>query len=266
MKTNYVFYLLCIMALMVGCTSTPTPSQATTDTPMPTATPDDGVIKLVTGEWEPFTGENLTDGGMLTEIVTLVFSEIGYEVKVDFKPWERAYEETKANIYPASFGWAYNDERAEVFYYSKNMISLNSLRFFVQADSDIEFTSIESLEGKKICRPQKWDMSILDDIVESGKVHMERPDDMESCWRMLQAKQVDMICDDEIAGWATAKNVLGTTEGFKTLEQSISEKGNYLLVSKTYPDGEKFLAEFDEAFAKLEKEGKIQAILDKYTK
>lgn len=43
-------------------------------------------LTLVTGEYEPFSGDTLAEGGPLTSIVRLAFAESGQQVKIDFLP------------------------------------------------------------------------------------------------------------------------------------------------------------------------------------
>lgn len=56
-------------------------------------------IVLATGNWEPYYGETLPNGGIVTEIVRRAFRRVGYELEVKWRPWARAMEVTKQGKY-----------------------------------------------------------------------------------------------------------------------------------------------------------------------
>ncbi|MDP5191008.1 substrate-binding periplasmic protein [Rheinheimera baltica] len=57
----------------------PTPKEETTN-----------VVYLASLEWPPFTGQHLPDGGRTTALVSEIFRQLGYVVKIDYLPWSRA--------------------------------------------------------------------------------------------------------------------------------------------------------------------------------
>ncbi|OPH11761.1 amino acid ABC transporter substrate-binding protein, partial [Azospirillum brasilense] len=57
------------------------------------AAPLDSALDLVTGnDFAPFTGEDLSEGGLLTDIVRRAFDEVGLRYGVRFMPWRRGYD------------------------------------------------------------------------------------------------------------------------------------------------------------------------------
>lgn len=273
MKKVFAYLFCCI--ILVGCNGITAPSSTATLNPTKTPNPmdtsiieDKGAIKLVTGEWSPYTTENLLDKGMAVEIVKLIFAEMGQEIQIDFRHWERNLEETKANIYFATFPWISNKEREPEFFFSEIIFYANT-HFFVRADSDITFTTLESLTGRTLCHPQEWALYGLEDMVAAGKINIERPAEAATCLRMLEARRVDMILNDPlvISTLSQDTEILFNDNldfDIKMLEKPVDIAGYRLLVSKSYPQGEQLLAEFNQALAKLQAEGKVEAIIDKY--
>jgi polar amino acid transport system substrate-binding protein len=47
-------------------------------------------IKLATGEWAPYTGQNLPEYGKTSAIVTHVLRNMGYQPEFQFMPWSNA--------------------------------------------------------------------------------------------------------------------------------------------------------------------------------
>ena len=74
-------------------------------------------VLFAVGEWPPMITENAAGYGIHTKRVTEVFEAMGYRVRYVFVSWRRAYEQTIAGQYAATFSWIWTDERAaEVLY------------------------------------------------------------------------------------------------------------------------------------------------------
>jgi polar amino acid transport system substrate-binding protein len=87
----------------------------------------------VTGEYPPFSGETLLNRGLATEIIETAFKELGWPYEIEFKPWERGYQETEEGLYFATFPYEPSGGR-ENFTFSQPLYPVN-YKFFVTADS-----------------------------------------------------------------------------------------------------------------------------------
>lgn len=54
------------------------------------------VIRLASLDWPPYTGSQLPDGGETTATLKAAFAAVGYQLEVDFLPWERTLALAKA--------------------------------------------------------------------------------------------------------------------------------------------------------------------------
>ncbi len=68
-------------------------------------------IILANGEWLPYQSKELKHYGVASHIVTESFALSGIKVKYKFRPWKRAYEETKEGGFYGSFLWTQSEER-----------------------------------------------------------------------------------------------------------------------------------------------------------
>lgn len=76
-------------------------------------------LLLVTGEFTPYTGKALSEGGESTRLVTTLLQEAGYrELQIDYLPWPRGYQLTRNGLVAATFPYAWTAERAKLFHYS----------------------------------------------------------------------------------------------------------------------------------------------------
>jgi polar amino acid transport system substrate-binding protein len=223
-------------------------------------------VHLVTGnDYPPFTDETLQARGMITEIVELAFREVGYQAAITFRPWKRGYEETKKGIFVGTFPYIKTEERLKDFYFSQPINTVYT-RIFVTKDSP--FTKLEDLKGKRICVPLGYGITMaIDNMLAYESTRQEgNPVNLESCLRMMLSGRKDFFIINEMHGWMTIQNTFHTKEYFRTLDTVFEEVSHHLIVSKTYPDGEKILEQFNKGLEKLKKNSNLNKIINRHLK
>jgi polar amino acid transport system substrate-binding protein len=223
-------------------------------------------VQLVTGnDYPPFTDETLQARGMITEIVELAFREVGYQADITFRPWKRGYEETKKGLFVGTFPYIKTEERLRDFHFSLP-INTAYTRVFVKKDSP--FTKLEDLKGKRICVPLGYGItSAIDNMLTHESIKQEgNPINLESCLRMMLSGRKDFFIINEIHGWMTIQNTFHTKEYFRTLDAVFEEISHHLIISKTYPDGEKILEQFNKGIERLKQKSVLNEIINKHLK
>ena len=85
-------------------------------------------IKIVSGEWAPFTGENLANNGIATLIVSSVMEQLGYVPKYEFIPWplaqSRAESSQRNDNIRAIYPYIKTAEREKRFYFSEGIVNI----------------------------------------------------------------------------------------------------------------------------------------------
>jgi len=84
---------------------------------------------------------------------------------------------------------------------------------------------------------------------------------LDNCFKMLQVKRVDLLLVTESVGWTTAERIFGSRAEFKMLPTSFKQVSLSLMVSKSYPNSEALVAEFNQSLAKVAKRGDIEKLL-----
>lgn len=74
-------------------------------------------IQISMIEYPPLAGSNLENHGFLPDLAKQVFLKLGYEIKITFKPWKRAYEDLKNGVDDAILAMWYREERKKHFKY-----------------------------------------------------------------------------------------------------------------------------------------------------
>ncbi len=103
-------------------------------------------VSLITEpSWVPFYGEELKNGGYLTEIIRQAFKVKGYNITVDWKPWARAVSECESGLYDGLLGTYYNEERAKKLAYS-DPIDKDEIVFFSKKGRGIKYKKLTDLK------------------------------------------------------------------------------------------------------------------------
>jgi len=220
--------------------------------------------KVVTGNnYSPFTGENLPQGGIITHVVRLIFDDMGHEMIVSYLPWKEGYQSTKNKRFLATFPYNKNNERIKEFHYSDPIVSYSTF-FFVHHDSKLVFNNYEDLRGLTYCQPQGYNLGKQKWLVNKGVLkHIVLPE-MEDCLRQIVAGEADLVSMNPYVGWTTIKELFGNVEKFRAVEKPGDITSQYLIISKSNPDAEEFLLEFNRILSRLKKNGVVKNILKPY--
>ena len=229
-----------------------------------TASADD--VALVTGDdYPPFTGTELPNRGLATEIVETAFERMGSEVSVDFKPWKRGFEDTKAGTYLATFPYGKNAEREETFVYSEPLYEVGMF-FFKRADSEIQYTDNTDLAGSRVCLPIGFNPVRLEKLVEEGLIELDQPPDLESCFKMLERGRTDLVRTNDFIAWSVIDAAFDNREAFKMLEKPFRQSIEHLIIPRANPDADKTIASFNAALEELRTDGTLNEMLTRHLK
>ncbi|MEQ9488174.1 MAG: transporter substrate-binding domain-containing protein [Alphaproteobacteria bacterium] len=109
-----------------------------------------GLVQLATLEWPPYTGEDLPNGGAITETIRRAFSVFDYETMAYFLPWKRAisYAASEKNeiigYYP---GYHCNHEKGFI---ASRSIGKSELGLAERVDNDITWNTLDDLAAYRI--------------------------------------------------------------------------------------------------------------------
>lgn len=212
---------------------------------MPAQKPE---VLFAIGEWPPMITENAAGYGIHTERVTEVFEAIGYRVRYVFVPWRRAYEQTVAGEYAATFSWIWTEERAAEMLYPRHPVAKAHQKGFYRKDRfptglDIdEIADLGALGLRPVGVASYWyevefrRQGIPADIVTSS----------EAAWRFLDAGRADIYFDEEDVGWMDMTNVLGedAMSRYATTDPVQSDT-MFILFSPQHPQGRDLRDAFD---------------------
>lgn len=222
-------------------------------------------IRLVTGNnYAPYTDENLPEGGFATDVVRRVLQSMGHEVVVDFGTWSRAKELTARAEYYATFPWTYTEERAKDFAFSMPFVVQKQFALFdknrVPAARDIQ-----GLKGLVLCSPFIVALPhTLVPFLDSGEMHIERPDNEVLCLKMIQRGRADFYVTSRDLGAALIENAGIPASEFTWSSFPVIIQKSGLMAAKDNQAAVDLLPEFDKALKAFKASGEYVELAKKH--
>ncbi|AJD50950.1 polar amino acid transport system substrate-binding protein [Thalassospira xiamenensis M-5 = DSM 17429] len=135
-------------------------------------------VRIVTGDYfAPFTGRDLPDGGIMTEIVRRAFEIAGYDhAEIIWRSWRQGYDMTVRGEVEGTFPYAYTPFRARSVLFSEPVASLPAFGWY--AKSRQNFETIDDLNGAALCLPLGYaELGRTSQMLATGRATRHAPPD-----------------------------------------------------------------------------------------
>ncbi len=221
-------------------------------------------IKFVTGEYDPYVSKEIVGYGMVTEIISATVKEMGFEPEYMFYPWKRCEATVKKARAWATFPYTYTEERANQFLYSAGLIVTTDKFFYYKKrfEKKIIWNKLEDLMSFKMGGVLGY---FYEKEFNQAGLDMYYSDIERAALKLLKFGRTDLLLLDEAVGWNLIRKYYPQEiDDFGVLDKAYLISGNYLMVSKNYPDSQKLLNKFNIAFKQIKHKGIIDQILNKY--
>ena len=225
-------------------------------------------ISITTGEWSPYSGEDLKEYGVASAIVTEVLKKIGYQSKFQFLPWEQAEEaarlgQTNQQI-RATFPWRKTEERERSFYYSDPIIKI-SLSAFYHAERTPELKKIPNssqlsnqqlpykfLAIKSYSYPKEIDRQKLDTIPAEDNIDAFR--------QLLTNPQIKLVLESTEVGQEILRKHFSLQQAKIRTTPELYVNELHLLASRRNPHNRKFINQFNQALRQMRDDGSLASL------
>ncbi|WP_020591268.1 substrate-binding periplasmic protein [Kiloniella laminariae] len=230
-----------------------------------------GELKLVTGNYPPFTAEQQEGGGLVTEVVRTVFARMDLEASIEFLPWKRGYVLTEKGDFAATFPYLRTDVRSAAFLFSDPVIEWRS-RIFVRREAEVEFDSLSDLSdlsglsGLTECLPHHYGgLEQLDRMHAAKEIRRIRPPFIKSCWLMVLNGRADFFIEDIIVAEIARHEHLGEQRDQVIAAGSVvSVDQGYVIFPRSLPGSERLREKFNVTLQGLADQGEIDKITKGY--
>lgn len=218
-------------------------------------------LKIVTGNnFVPYTDQSLENGGMITEIVELVFREMGKTTTMSFRSWDSGLKASERGEFAAAFPYYKSTARKKDFFYSDPLYKTVK-HFFKHSSTDIKYDSPEDVAGKIVIIPEGYTVpDEVQELADMDLITLKKTDmSLSECFILLAKGKADLIPLDPNVGWSmiNASKAL-KSEDFQVIENPIGLATLHLIMPKTYPEAQALILEFNLQLKELK--GQIDVI------
>ncbi|MCJ7433476.1 MAG: transporter substrate-binding domain-containing protein [Anaerolineales bacterium] len=256
--------LLTLLALVVACQPAAPLPPTETPVPKPTATPMNS-IRLTSGEWPPFTSENLPHFGLASRIVTEAFALKGITVEYGYFPWARSLKLAQDGEWDGSLVWHKSPEREQDFYFSDPAVVTGQNVFFHLKSYDFDWKEMKDLAGLNIGATIDYDYGeAFMQAEKAGEINVDRvPTDEQNFKKMLLGR-IDIFPLDLDVGLAMLHQNFSAEEIAQITyhSQPIESYPYSLILSKKVPRNAELIVLFNAGLKELIDSGKMQLFID----
>jgi polar amino acid transport system substrate-binding protein len=216
-------------------------------------------IPMATGEWAPFTSENMKDYGEFTKNVTIVFKEMGVEPDYLFYPWRRCFDSVIKGRVWAAFPYSYTKKRAgKVWFTNKLSCSKTVFFYYFQGKSPkkYHYNSLEDLNSYRIGGVTGY---FYEELFKDADLKVDYVNKEINAMEKLKIGRIDLMPVNELVGWNLIKTHFPhDAHNFKTLTKPLNIMPLHLIVSKDYPESRKLFDRFNQALQRCLEKGLIK--------
>jgi polar amino acid transport system substrate-binding protein len=225
---------------------------------------DPTVLVIATSELPPYVSANAKDS-FLTELLPEVGKEMGVTFQFRFMPWPRceiAVDELQAW---ASMPYVRTPERDQKFLFSEPLYAKRTVLFYYSPTNQgypRTFATLGDLKRYKMGGVRSYYYEAL--FAEAGMI-LELAGNEESSFKKLRAGRVDMVPAVDVVGWDVIRKTFPPEEreNFHVLDTPLAVGHNHLMTSRNYPQAELLMERFNQALAKVRRNGVYKQVAER---
>ncbi len=224
----------------------------------------DRVIHITSGEWAPMTGEKLPHGGFVNHVAVEAFKRSGYNAKITYCPWPRAYARVAYGNVEASSFWYKNKAREEDCLFSDPVNTEEVVFFHLKGHPLPQWN--ELLDLKDLTFAVNTGVTYTDEfwaLGHRGFLNFHQSNKHEDNFAKLLRGRVDTFPASKIMGLRVLKEHFPIEEQNSITydDKPFAVSHGYLLFGKTHPNALKLVEAFNRGLGKLRQDGTYDKML-----
>jgi polar amino acid transport system substrate-binding protein len=221
-------------------------------------------LRLMANTSPPYADVRLPERGLALELVEHVFSSTDVKPDISIENWSRAVEGAKLGVYSGLAAAWYSDERAEELLFSEPYLS-SKLIILKRRKETRHFTSLKQLSGARI--GVRVDYAYGVDLDAIPRLTQVEENHLIQNLLNLQNGRVDFVIGDRRTIIHQLNEYMGDKlNQFAVTDIKLDPVARHVAVSRSLPEHEKIVAEFNKSLAASRSNGSHKAIVDKWEK
>lgn len=225
-------------------------------------------LNISSGEWAPYTGNDLVGKGIVPKIATEAFAEEGIKIDYDFISWSRAMDQAKQVKYDATLAWYDNEERRESFLFT-DPILFDDIHFFHLKKNNFDWSQFLDLRNINIGVNRAFFYGDrFGKLASSGLIKVEKTNDDINNIKKLLRERIDITPISIFVGKETIKQNFSRQEGdsITVHPTPLMSSPLHILISKEHPKAQDIVDAFNKGLKKLKKSGRYEVLINESLK
>jgi len=219
-------------------------------------------VRLMANTSPPYADASLPDQGLAPELVKHIFTGTGYTPVITIENWSRAVEGTRIGVYDALASVWYSPEREKDLLFSKPYLRSELLILKLVSNRGV-YTSLDQLQGSRV--GVRTDYAYGVDFAAIPNVQLVEEDQLvPNLLNLLDGKVDFVIADQRSAAMQLHTYLKDKITQFAVVDIDLPPVERHVAASRSWPQAEKMIDEFNRALAAAQKDGSLDAIIKKW--
>ncbi|MFT4766161.1 MAG: phospholipid transport system substrate-binding protein [Oleispira sp.] len=225
------------------------------------------ILKMAGHSWEPYISNQLPANGLAVNIVTEVFARAGYQVEMEFMPWQRVADEMSSGGIDISVASWYNETRARETQFTDAYLN-NELVIIKRKLDKLSYSTPE--EFKAYIQKRGYRLGVFKDYGYGDYFSEIAPlvslNYYKYCTQMVR-DVANKNTDIALLDYWTAQNSLDNTKNIADhleVMPTLIQRGLHVTISKLRTDYKAIAEDFNKSLAEMKQDGSYQLLLKKH--
>ncbi len=220
-------------------------------------------LTMVTVDWAPYYGSEMSNNGVITVIVKTAFQRSGIEASIKFIPWKRAMKEVEIGKSDMLLGVYYTDKRNKTYLYSEPIYDIHVGLVALKSLGISQFEKLLDLIPYSIGVSRGWSNS--KEFDQADYLNKQGATNQILNVRKLFKKRIDMISISfDVFRYEVATTSDNDLNEVVFIEPALQISTIHLATSRNNPDKENVINAFNKGLAEIKQDGTYDKILKQY--
>lgn len=225
-------------------------------------------LKLGGQVWDPYINNQLPAGGLVVNLVTAVLERAGYQVEMQYMPWQRVAESIAEGELDISIASWHNETRAKEMEFTDAYLN-NQLVIVKRKDDPLTFNNQQ--EFKQNITDQGYRLGVFKDYGYGDFFAEVAPlvslNYFKYCSQMIRdvaQKKTDLALIDSWTAQQSLKTSKNISQHISILPTALIEQRLHAAISLKRKDHKEIAIAFNESLKEMREDGSYQALLERH--
>lgn len=219
-------------------------------------------ISIVSSQWPPYVDNAIPEKGLAVELVNKALMSKGYQPTLHIYNWKRALEGVEIGVFDATCAIWKTPKREQTLLFSEPYLQ-NTISFVKKKGLPVDYQNLNDLRGLVIGVVRGY---AYDEAFNRSRGLIKIPENfIVQNLQKLNNGTIDLTLGDERAiNYAISKYLPIHSKTFEFVQPALASKNLYLAVSKSNPDAQKIIDDFNLAIKQMQQLGSYEKIINQY--